>query len=107
MSTDFDTRADDTIQHLKQHMGRPITYDGTPVVALDVIYGGSVGGAVHADTAVVEVACTDVPAPVYQHTVVIDGVSWRVHRDRGRGLAISGDGYTWKIPLIRDERPPR
>ena len=106
----FDQTVVDMIDAIKTTMGIPITYNGAPVTALNVIYGQAGGaGTVHADLAEIEVDADDVESPQYRDTVIIEGNSnaWRVHRDAIRGLAISGDGYTWKIPLIRDERPTR
>ncbi len=103
----FDQTVVDMLDAIKATMGVPITYNGAPVTALNVLFGLSSGtgaGTVHAQTAEIEVDADDVQMPVYRDPVIIDGIAWRVHRDEAKGLAISGDGYTWKIPLIRDER---
>jgi hypothetical protein len=46
-----------------------------------------------------EVKITDVAAPAYRDSVIIDGVTWRVRR------VISGDEYTWLLALETSERP--
>ncbi len=92
---------------IKSTMGVPVAYNGADITVLNVIYGQSAAGAVHADIAEIEVAAADVPSPQYRDAVVIAGVTWRVHRDESRGLAVQGDGYTWRIPLIKDERIKR
>ena len=103
----FDEAAQIMIETLKEKMGIAVTYAGEAITALDVRYGESAAGQVHADTAEIEVAAADVPSPQYRDAVVIAGVTWRVHRDEARGLAVQGDGYTWRIPLIKDERIKR
>jgi len=103
----FDQAAAAMIARIKEKMGIAVTYAGQPIVALDLHFGQSAAGAVHADTAEIEVDATDVPAPRYRDAVVIAGITWRVHRDEARGLAITGDGHTWRIPLIKDERIKR
>ena len=95
------------VSAIKNTMGVPVSYNGADITALDMVYGQSAAGAVHADTAEIEVDAADVPAPQYRDAVVIAGITWRVHRDDARGLAISGDGHTWRIPLIKDERIKR
>ncbi|MEE4112713.1 MAG: hypothetical protein V2I40_07855 [Desulfobacteraceae bacterium] len=80
-----------------------ITYDGADISAL-VTYGGGSTNSV-AETAVIEVKVSDVPAPAYRDAVVIAGETWRVYRDKMQEAVITGDGYTWKIPIKKDERP--
>jgi len=80
-----------------------ITYAGESISAL-VAYGGGSTNTV-AETAVIEVKVSDVAAPAYRDTVVIAGETWRVYRDKAQEAVITGDGYTWKIPIKKDERP--
>ncbi len=103
----FESAVQHMIAAIKARMGIAVTYAGQPIVALDLRFGENTTGAVHADTAEIEVAAADVPAPQYRDAVVIAGITWRVHRDEARGLAITGDGHTWRIPLIKDERIKR
>ncbi len=103
----FESAVQQMIAAIKARMGIAVSYNGADITALDVVYGQSAGGAVHADTAELEVDAADVPAPQYRDAVVIAGITWRVHRDEARGLAITGDGHTWRIPLIKDERIKR
>jgi len=82
---------------------KEITYDGETVRA-HVQYGGRSTGTV-ANTAVIEVKVANVAAPTYRDPVIIDGVTWRVYRDREQEAIIQGDGYVWQVPIKRDERP--
>lgn len=102
----FDDAVSDMLAKIKEYFGIEITYAAAPVVALDITYGGSVG-TVHADTAEIEVDVADVPSPAYRDLVMIGSDTWRVHRDDARGLVIKGDGVSWKIPIIKDERAQR
>ena len=85
-------------------MAQTITYAGTEITA-DVMYGGKSTHAGPAKTAVIEVKVADVAQPAYRDAVVIGGNTWTVYRDRMQQVEIEGDGYTWKIPVKRDERP--
>lgn len=79
-----------------------VTYAGASVYA-HVAYGpGQDGGK----GATLEVRVSDVATPAYRDTVVIDSVSWEVARPDGQA-AYEGDGYSWKLPLVRDRRPAR
>ena len=80
-----------------------VTYNGTDISG-HVDYGGRSDGE-NARTAVLEVKVSDVSDPAYRDTVVINGVTWRVYRDQSQEVVIQGDGYTWKLPVTRDERP--
>ena len=77
-----------------------LTYAGTSIYG-HVTYGGNAPTARHAT---LTVRVSDVAAPAYRDTVVIGSTTWRVHSDGGEAI-ITGDGLTWEIPLIRDEKP--
>ena len=47
---------------------------------------------------------SDVTSPDYRHKVTINSTVWRVLKDESQGAVIKDDGYTWEIPIIRDER---
>ena len=80
-----------------------VTYKGTGIPG-HISYGGRSDGE-NARTAILEVRVSDVPNPTYRDTAVINGVTWRVYRDQSQEVVIQGDGYTWKLPITRDERP--
>lgn len=90
-------------------MGSTVTYtpdggEGTPVVieALGLEYGaGESGGR----GALLEVRQSDVPEPVYRDKVVIGSVEWRLARPRGKADWEGIPGDSWKLPLVRDQRP--
>ncbi len=79
-----------------------ITYNGSAIRA-HIAYGES-GGASYAHHATLTVRRSDVPAPAYRDTVVIDGATWRVFQDDGQAPVCGGDALTWDIPIIRGER---
>lgn len=78
-----------------------ITYNGTAIYG-HLSYGG--GNAPTARHATLTVQVSDVAAPTYRDAVVINSTTWRVYSDGGEAI-IAGDGLTWDIPLIRDEKP--
>ncbi len=80
-----------------------ITYNGTDIPA-HVEYGSQETDNA-ARTAVITVRTSDVAAPGYRDTIVINGATWRVYQDRRQEVIIEGDGHTWKIPVRRAERP--
>lgn len=47
---------------------------------------------------------TDIPEPKYRDKVTISGSVWRVLKDEAQGAVLKDDGYTWEIPIVRDER---
>ncbi len=51
--------------------------------------------------ATLTVRASVVPDPQYRDTIVIGGNTWKVLT----GQQITGDGWTWEIPIIRDEKP--
>jgi hypothetical protein len=79
------------------------------VYAGETIYGhvdfGKGTDRANASRAVIEVAKSDVAEPAYRDSVIIDGVTWYVYRDLRSGEGWTGDGLSWRIPIIRDERP--
>jgi len=79
-----------------------VTYNGNAVAAV-VDYGDIMDNdsAVVTRQKVLWVKTADVPVPAYRDTVVIGSDTWRV----GPEDKHEGDGYTWKLPLYRDERP--
>lgn len=79
-----------------------ITYDGNEILA-HISYAND--GGTTAKHAVITVKAADIPDPQYRDPVVINGVTWRVIQDQSREAIIKGDGYTWDIPIIRDEKP--
>lgn len=80
-----------------------VTYKGSEIPGI-VDYGGK-GHGENARTATLTVKVLDVPDPAYRDTVVIGSTTWRVFKDSGQEVIIRGDGRTWELPLIRDERP--
>ena len=79
-----------------------VTYNGASISAIvdykaNLDNAGSRGSAMA--TAEMSVRASDVAAPAYRDTVVIDSVTWKVLR------ILSGDGDEWKLELYRDERP--
>ena len=77
-----------------------ITYNGTPGVPAFVSYGEDLDErpGSHAARAEVTLRVSDVPDPDYRHPVVIGSHTWRVAK------IIKGDGQTWTLELMRDER---
>lgn len=76
-----------------------VTYAGTAIPGLvdyhddpDMEPGG------RSSRATLEVRVSDVAAPAYRDTVVIDGNTWHV-----LGV-MSGDGHVWTLEVLRDER---
>lgn len=85
---------------------RTVTYNGTDIPAIvDFGLESQRYGPSSAKAAVLYVKNSDVAAPAYRDTVVMDGATWRVFRDRDQDVVIEGDGHVWKIPVTRDERP--
>lgn len=76
-----------------------VIYNGTQIYG-HVEYGAGGSGA-NAKHAVLEVQVSDVAEPAYRDTVVIGGQTWRVIKPDDS----TGDGYVWKIPVVREEKP--
>ena len=98
--------ADLSVQFNTDEFATSIVYNGTTIPAI-VDYGDSSFkyGMETGRQATVTVKVSDVASPSYRDTVVIGGVTWRTFRDERTDLTREGDGVTWQIPLIRDERP--
>lgn len=80
-----------------------ITYNGASIQAV-VEYGKQrVKDAIVFDAEIL-VKVSDVPSPTYRDTVVIGGTTFKVLQVTGSQP--SGDGFTWRIPVMRDERTP-
>ncbi|WP_054031018.1 head-tail joining protein [Desulfatitalea tepidiphila] len=79
-----------------------ITYNGSAIPG-HISYSEP-GKAAYANHAVLTVRRSDVPAPAYRDTVVIDGATWRVYQDDGQAPICGGDELTWDIPIMRGER---
>ncbi|BBO92055.1 hypothetical protein [Desulfosarcina ovata] len=79
-----------------------ITYNGSPIYG-HITYGGR--NAPTAKHATLTVRVSDVPDPQYRDTVIVGSTTWRVFQDQSQDVIIAGDGLTWEIPLIRDEKP--
>jgi nitrogen regulatory protein PII len=80
-----------------------ITYNGTTIMAI-VEYGKQRAKDAIVFDAEILVKASDVPIPTYRDTVVIDGVTFKVLQDAESQP--SGDGFTWRIPVMRNERAP-
>jgi len=82
--------------------------DGTTSIDIPVTisYGDGNSGKLgrNADHASISVQKSDVPTPQYRDTFTIDGVEWKVFRDRATGLQVVGDESTWKIECQSKER---
>jgi hypothetical protein len=80
-------------------LGKAITYDGSSINAI-VKYGKhqekSNEGTV--TDATIMVLTADVPSPAYRDPVEIDATDWSVKEVE------EGNGYTWRLKLVRDER---
>lgn len=88
----------DTDEH-----AQTVTYDGSDITAIvdyETLLSEQASGAVKRQK-VLWVKVSDVSAPAYRDTVVIGSDTWYV----GRESKHETDGYTWKLPLYRDERP--
>lgn len=81
-----------------------ITYNGTEIQG-HISYGGGSANAFIADYATLVIRVADVPAPAYRDTVIINETPWQVHQDETQAIIIRGDGLTWELPLIKDEKP--
>lgn len=82
-----------------------VTYNGTSIDAL-VEYGVDLTQSFNdgwqksgASLVTIEVKASDVPSPAYQDAVIIGATTYAVSNVK------SGDGYTWMLELITDERP--
>ncbi len=75
-----------------------VTYNGTIVSASFQIKTEEVEGG-RRESAELIVSAAAVAAPAYRDLVVVAGASWRVMR------ALSGDGYSHRLELFRDENP--
>jgi hypothetical protein len=76
-----------------------VIYNGTQIYGHVVYDGGGSGANAKHGTVIVQVS--DVAIPAYRDTVVIDGETWTVVDHNG----VDGDGHTWSIPVVRDEKP--
>lgn len=78
-----------------------VTYNGS-VIQAHISYGGK--NSPMGDHATLTVKRSDVTAPSYRDTVVIDGLTWRVFQDEGQNVIIKGDALVWDVPIIKGER---
>jgi hypothetical protein len=77
-----------------------VTYNAAPIIGIPD-YGADQDSndSDSMTKATIFVKASDVPAPKYRDTVIINSIVWNV-------LNITeGDGYVWKLNLYRDERP--
>ena len=56
--------------------------------------------------AVINVRVSEIAKPAYGGKFLVGSDTWKVYQDQRTGSSyLKGDGYTWDIPVIRDERP--
>lgn len=83
-----------------------VTYipgDGSGALVIPAVIDFSpAASGVPADQAMMYVRESDVDAPAYRDTVMVDGLEWRVHL--GPGSRIRKMGGVWALALTRDER---